>query len=60
MIRSLQEQGATREDIIAFIKKSKIKPLLPDDAPIAVVLFAGGGGIEAGMVQAGIRPVIAV
>ncbi|MCC5645869.1 DNA cytosine methyltransferase [Nostoc sp. CHAB 5824] len=31
-----------------------------DDAPIAVVLFAGGGGIEAGMVQAGIRPVIAV
>ncbi|WP_292721956.1 DNA cytosine methyltransferase [Nostoc sp. JL34] len=35
-------------------------PTLPDDAPIAVVLFAGGGGIEAGMVEAGIRPVIAV
>lgn len=33
---------------------------MPDDAPQAVVLFAGGGGIEAGMVQAGIRPVIAV
>lgn len=79
MIRYAQEQGATREDIIAFIKKSKIKkhspkildvcenfentnkkPTLPDDAPIAVVFFAGGGGIEAGMVQAGIRPVIAV
>ncbi|WP_341532200.1 DNA cytosine methyltransferase (plasmid) [Nostoc sp. UHCC 0302] len=27
---------------------------------MAVVLFAGGGGIEAGMVEAGIRPVIAV
>ena len=78
MIRTLQHLGATREDIIAFIKKAKakktspeldvcknfdntkLKPVLPDNAPIAVVLFAGGGGIEAGMVQAGIRPVIAV
>ncbi|MBD2731915.1 DNA cytosine methyltransferase [Nostoc sp. FACHB-892] len=78
MIRTLQQQGATKEDIIAFIKKAKskktspkldvcknfdntkIKPVLPNDAPIAVVLFAGGGGIEAGMLQAGIRPVIAV
>jgi DNA (cytosine-5)-methyltransferase 1 len=78
MIRLMQQQGAIREDIIAFIKKAKtkktspkldvcknfdntkIKPTLPDDAPIAVVLFAGGGGIEAGMAQAGIRPVIAV
>ncbi|MEH2260738.1 DNA cytosine methyltransferase [Nostoc sp.] len=78
MIRLMQQLLATREDIIAFIKKAKTKkpspkldvcknfdntykkPTLPDDAPIAVVLFAGGGGIEAGMVQAGIRPVIAV
>ncbi|AVH63713.1 DNA cytosine methyltransferase [Nostoc sp. 'Peltigera membranacea cyanobiont' N6] len=78
MIRTLQQQGATKEDIIAFIKKAKskksspkldvcknfdntkLKPVLPDDAPIAVILFAGGGGIEAGMVEAGIRPVIAV
>ena len=78
MIRTLQQERATRENIIAFIKKAKskksspkldvcknfdntkLKPVLPDDAPIAVVLFAGGGGIEAGMVQAGIRPVIAV
>jgi DNA (cytosine-5)-methyltransferase 1 len=78
MIRLMQQQGATKEDIIVFIKKAKtkktspkldvcknfdntkIKPVLPDDAPIAVVLFAGGGGIEAGMVQAGICPVIAV
>ncbi len=79
MIRTLQQQGATRENIITFIKKAKskktspkildvcknfdntkLKPVLPDDAPQAVVLFAGGGGIEAGMVQAGIRPVIVV
>ncbi|OYD86843.1 DNA methyltransferase [Nostoc sp. 'Peltigera membranacea cyanobiont' 213] len=78
MIWTLQQQGASREDIIAFIKKAKtkktspkldvcknfdntkLKPVLPDDAPIAVVLFAGGGGIEAGMVEARIRPVIAV
>ncbi|HYW18119.1 MAG TPA: DNA cytosine methyltransferase [Nodularia sp. (in: cyanobacteria)] len=78
MIRLMQQQEATREDIIAFIKRAKtkktspkldvcknfddtkIKPVLPDDAPIAIVLFAGGGGIEVGMVQAGIRPVIAV
>jgi DNA (cytosine-5)-methyltransferase 1 len=78
MIRTLQQERATRENIITFIKKAKtkkpspkldvcknfdntkLKPILPDDAPIAVILFAGGGGIEAGMVQAGIRPVIAV
>jgi DNA (cytosine-5)-methyltransferase 1 len=36
------------------------KPTLPNDAPIAIILFAGGGGIETGMVEAGIRPVIAV
>ena len=78
IIRTLQQLLATREDIIAFIKKAKpkklssksdvcknfdntdFKPILPDHAPIAVVLFAGGGGIEAGMAQAGIRPVIAV
>ncbi|MHC5736227.1 DNA cytosine methyltransferase [Nostoc sp.] len=78
MIRTLHQEGATRENIVAFIKKAKtkktspkldvcknfdntdFKPTLADNPPIAVVLFAGGGGIEAGMVQAGIRPVIAV
>ncbi|MBD6621280.1 DNA cytosine methyltransferase [Komarekiella sp. 'clone 1'] len=79
MIQAMQQSGATREDIVAFIKRAKTKkyspkildvckkfentntkPTLPDNAPIAVVLFAGGGGIEAGMVQAGIRPSIAV
>jgi DNA (cytosine-5)-methyltransferase 1 len=47
-------------DVCKNFDNTKLKPVLPDDAPIAVVLFAGGGGIEAGMVQAGIRPVIAV
>ncbi|MBD2468732.1 DNA cytosine methyltransferase [Nostoc sp. FACHB-145] len=62
----MQRSGSTRDDIIAFIKRAKAKkqspskPILPTNAPTAVVLFAGGGGIEAGMVQAGIRPVVAV
>ncbi|MEJ6486219.1 hypothetical protein N0Y54_34010 [Nostoc punctiforme UO1] len=61
MIRTLQQDGATRENITAFIKRAKskkpspqldvcknfgntkIKPVLPDNAPQAVVLFAGGG-----------------
>ncbi|MBD2505097.1 DNA cytosine methyltransferase [Anabaena azotica] len=66
MIQQLQRQGADRNEIVAFIKKAKAKkqpnakPVLPANAPIAIVLFAGGGGIEAGMVQAGIRPVVAV
>ncbi|MEH1855042.1 MAG: DNA cytosine methyltransferase [Nostoc sp.] len=47
-------------DVCKNFDNTKLKPVLPDDAPIAVVLFAGGGGIEAGMVEAGIRPVIAV
>jgi DNA (cytosine-5)-methyltransferase 1 len=37
-----------------------IKPKIDKNAPIAVVLFSGGGGIESGMVQSGIRPAIAV
>ncbi len=35
-------------------------PQLPDDAPTAVILFAGGGGIECGMIEAGIRPVMSI
>jgi DNA (cytosine-5)-methyltransferase 1 len=66
LIREMQKGEASRDDIIAFIKRAKTKkplsnkPILPPNAPIAVVLFAGGGGVEAGMVQAGIRPVVAV
>ncbi|WP_322661687.1 DNA cytosine methyltransferase [Dendronalium sp. ChiSLP03b] len=66
LILQMQRQGATRDDIIAFIKRAKAKkplsgkPIIPANAPTAVVLFAGGGGIEAGMVQALLRPVVAV
>jgi DNA adenine methylase Dam len=36
------------------------KPILTSTAPEAVIFFSGGGGIECGMVEAGIRPAIAV
>ncbi|MEM1366628.1 MAG: DNA cytosine methyltransferase [Cyanobacteria bacterium P01_H01_bin.15] len=36
------------------------QPNLPRNAPRAVVLFAGGSGVECGMVMAGIRPVCSV
>ena len=36
------------------------KPTLPSNAPTAIILFAGGGGIEAGMIEAGVRPIVAV
>jgi DNA (cytosine-5)-methyltransferase 1 len=41
-------------------KSQNKKPVLPDNAPIAVVFFAGGGGIEASMIEAGILPIIAI
>jgi DNA (cytosine-5)-methyltransferase 1 len=31
-----------------------------ESKPIAVVLFSGGGGVEAGMIEAGIEPILAV
>lgn len=65
MIREMQVQGASRDEIIGFIKRAKakkahLKPKLPTHAPTAVVLFAGGGGLDAGMVDAGIRIEVAV
>ncbi|MHC5595451.1 MAG: DNA cytosine methyltransferase [Nostoc sp.] len=58
--RAKSKKTSPKLDVCKNLDNTKIKPVLPDDAPQAVVLFAGGGGIEAGMVQAGIRPVIAV
>ncbi|WP_242056692.1 MULTISPECIES: hypothetical protein [unclassified Nostoc] len=52
LIREMQKGGASKDDIIAFIKRAKAKkplstkPVLTINAPIAVVLFAGGGGVE--------------
>jgi DNA (cytosine-5)-methyltransferase 1 len=51
----ITKEGSNPSDSI-----QETKPKLLDDAPIAVVLFAGGGGVECGMVAAGIRPVISV
>ncbi|PHJ65052.1 DNA methyltransferase [Nostoc linckia z7] len=70
-IRTMQEQGAKREEIVSFVLQAKEQIKTPNPllltpnplsttTPIAVVLFAGGGGIESGMVEAGIRPVVAV
>ena len=42
------------------LQRFTIKPTLPPDAPIAVVLYAGGGGVTAGLIQAGIKVAIAV
>ncbi|WP_375467228.1 DNA cytosine methyltransferase [uncultured Nostoc sp.] len=58
--RAKSKKSSPKLDVCKNFDNTKIKPVLPDNAPIAVVLFAGGGGIEAGMVEAGIRPVIAV
>ncbi|MBD0302704.1 MAG: DNA cytosine methyltransferase [Tolypothrix sp. T3-bin4] len=54
------KKPSPKSDVCKNFDNTKIKPVLPNDAPQAVVLFAGGGGIEAGMVQVDIRPVIAV
>jgi DNA (cytosine-5)-methyltransferase 1 len=58
--RAKSKKPSPKLDVCKNFDNTDKKPVLPDDAPIAIVLFAGGGGIETGMVQAGIRPVIAV
>ena len=37
-----------------------MKPTLPPNAPTIVTAFAGGGGVEAGAVMTGIRPIASV
>ncbi|WP_199338541.1 DNA cytosine methyltransferase [Nostoc sp. FACHB-133] len=58
--KAKSKKTSPKLDVCKNFDNTKLKPVLPANAPIAVVLFAGGGGIEAGMVEAGIRPVIAV
>lgn len=36
---------------------NQLKPQLSETAPTAVVLFAGGGGVECGFIEAGVCPV---
>lgn len=60
-IQELEKQNhITKEGSNPSESPQETKPKLLDDAPIAVILFAGGGGVECGMVAAGIRPVISV
>lgn len=40
----------------AAVSSNKLKPQLISEAPTALVLFAGGGGVECGFIEAGVRP----
>lgn len=57
LVETYRDGGKVRQRTLKYIGAA---PGLPQDAPTAVVLFAGGGGVECGLVQAGIRPVVSV
>lgn len=57
LVEGYRESGKVKQRTLKYLGAA---PGLPKDAPTAVVLFAGGGGVEAGLVQAGIRPVVSV
>jgi DNA (cytosine-5)-methyltransferase 1 len=57
LVEGYRESGKVKQRTLKYLGAA---PGLPQDAPTAVVLFAGGGGVEAGLVQAGIRPVVSV
>ena len=57
LVESYRHGGKPRQRQLKYLGAT---PNLPQDAPTAVVLFAGGGGVECGMVAAGIRPVLSV
>ncbi|HEY9710077.1 MAG TPA: DNA cytosine methyltransferase [Oculatellaceae cyanobacterium] len=49
--------GSPRQRTLKYLG---VAPSLPLDAPDAIVLFAGGGGVECGLIEAGIRPILSV
>ncbi len=57
LVESYRENGKPRQRQLKYLGAA---PTLAEDAPIGVVLFAGGGGVECGMIAAGIRPVLSV
>ncbi len=57
LVESYRDQGSVKQRTLKYLG---LAPKLPNDAPTAVVLFAGGGGVECGMIHAGIRPVKSV
>lgn len=57
LVDGYREGGKVRHRTLKYLGAA---PRLAQDAPTAVILLAGGGGVECGLVQAGIRPVISV
>jgi DNA (cytosine-5)-methyltransferase 1 len=57
LVESYRDNGKVRQRVLKYLGAA---PTLPEEAPIGVVLFAGGGGVECGMIAGGIRPVLCV
>jgi DNA (cytosine-5)-methyltransferase 1 len=57
LVEGYRERDKVRQRTLQYLGAV---PKLPRNAKSAVVLFAGGGGVEVGMVQAGIRPRVSV
>ncbi len=57
LVEGYREGGKVKHRTLKYLGAA---PRLSQDARTAVVLFAGGGGVECGLVEAGIRPVISV
>ncbi|HEY9711050.1 MAG TPA: DNA cytosine methyltransferase [Oculatellaceae cyanobacterium] len=57
LTESHRENGSPRQRTLKYLGAA---PTLEKNAPIAVIMFAGGGGVECGLIEAGIRPVISV
>jgi DNA (cytosine-5)-methyltransferase 1 len=57
LVEGYREFGKVKQRTLKYLGAA---PGLPRCAPTAVVLFAGGGGVECGLVAAGIRPVASV
>ncbi len=54
LVEGYREAGKVKHKTLKYLGAA---PKLNKDAPTAVVLFAGGGGVECGLVEAGIRPI---
>ncbi len=57
LVEGYRESGKVKQRTLKYLGAA---PGLPQDAPTAVLLFAGGGGVEAGLIEAGIRPIVSV
>lgn len=57
LVEGYREGGKVKQRTLKYLGAA---PGLPRCSKTAVVLFAGGGGVECGLVEAGIRPVVSV